>query len=99
MNVPELLRANTVIQSGVSELLARQVKSTAVCTIKAMVIAVFQRNAPYLAAEKILHYAENWNEAEFQNLKKRLFLDRTDDDFKRNVSRIFEKLFAEGSLK
>lgn len=60
---------------------------------------LFKEGSAGDAAEKILHYAENWNEAEFQDLKNRLFLDRTDDDFKRNVSRIFEKLFAEGCLK
>ena len=60
---------------------------------------LFKEGSAGDAAEKILHYAENWNESEFLDLKERLFLDRTDDDFKRNVNRIFEKFFAEGILK
>ena len=60
---------------------------------------LFKEGSAADAAEKILHYAENWNEQQFMDLKERLFHDRTDDDFKRNVSRIFENLFGEGSLK
>lgn len=51
------------------------------------------------AAQKIEQYASNWNEIQFQELRDRLFLGRTDDDFKNNVIRIFEKLFAQGILK
>lgn len=51
------------------------------------------------AAQKIEQYASSWNEIQFQELRDRLFLDRTDEDFKNNVSRIFEKLFARGILK
>ena len=55
MNVPELLRAHMIIQDSVSELLASQIKSTAVGIVKAVAVAVFHRNAQYNAAEKILY--------------------------------------------
>ena len=60
---------------------------------------LFKEGSATDAAEKILHYAENWNEPQFLDLRERLFLDRTDEDFKRNVSRIFDKLFDGGTQK
>ena len=60
---------------------------------------LFKEGSATDAADKILHYAENWNEPQFLDLRERLFQDRTDEDFKRNVSRIFDKLFAGGFHK
>ena len=60
---------------------------------------LFNEGSATNAAQKIEQYASNWNEIQFQELRDRLFLDRTDEDFKNNVSRIFEKLFARGILK
>ena len=48
------------------------------------------------AAEKIARYENDWNESEFLDLRKRLFTGRTDEDFKQEVFRIFEDLFARG---
>jgi len=45
-------------------------------------------------AEKIARYENDWNESEFLDLRKRLFTGRTDEDFKQEVFRIFEDLFA-----
>ena len=61
--------------------------------------ALFKEGSASDAVDKISHYMEFWNEQEFLDLRNRLFLDRTDEDFKRNVSCIFEKLFARGILK
>ena len=60
---------------------------------------LFKEGSATDAADKILHYAENWNQLQFLDLRERLFQDRTDDDFKKNVSRIFDKLFAGGFHK
>jgi len=60
---------------------------------------LFKEGSATDAVDKITHYVERWNEPDFLELRNRLFFDRTDDDFKNNVIRIFEKLFAQGILK
>lgn len=60
---------------------------------------LFKEGSADDAAEKISRYAENWNEQQFLDLREKLFHDRTDDDFKKNVIQIFDKLITEGILK